>query len=330
MGTANTRLAIADKGLVLSEATFLGVNTKLKEYLFFGDEAKTIVGKTPEFIKILRPVVSGVISDFDGQVALINKFVERAVYPYLKSYVFIRPKMRCVVAVPYISTEIERKAVEEVAAKTGFSNCYLIEKSIANAYSLKINIFSHHPVLLADMGGGLIEISILSGGGVVAQKTLKNAGDSFNHVVANYLYLKYGVILGESTCEQLKIKLLDFGSAEESLTVRGKSLENGLPKSVRVKSSDIKEALLSNFSQIIDAIKEIIELAPPEVVDEIYDRGVILTGELARVPNIDTFFSKELKIDTVASQDFGNSTIYGLLKICKNEADLIRVSIPKI
>ncbi len=330
LGTSNTRIAIREKGIVLSEPSYVGLNSSIKEYIFFGTDAKTIVGKTPQFIKIIRPVVAGVISDFDAEVSLISKFMSRSVAIYIKKFPIFKPQLRAIASVPFIATEIEQKAVEEVLLKVGCSQVFLIEKPIAAAIGAGINVFYHHPHLLIDLGGGLTEMSIVSGGGVVAEKTLKTAGDSMNHTLANYIYLKYGIVLGEATCEHLKIYLLHFNDQNKTFTVRGKSLENGLPKSVRIKSSDVKEALLGHFTQIIDGVKELIEISPPEVVDEIYERGIILTGGVANSLGIDRFLAGELKIDVIKASSLDDAVIKGLLKISANQEDLVKLSIPKI
>lgn len=330
LGTSNTRIAIKDKGKVLSEPTYVGLNTSSKEYIFMGSEAKAIVGKTPNFVKNIRPVVNGVISDFDAEVSLINRFMLKAVNIYLKNFIFLKPQLRAIASVPYSATEIEQKAVEEVFLKTGFSSVFLLEKPIAAAVGANINIYYHHPHLLMDLGGGLTEISIVSGGGIVAEKTLKIAGENMNHILANYVYLKYGIVLGETTCEHLKIYLLNFSDENKTFTVRGKSLENGLPKSVRIRSSDVKEALFGHFSQIIDGVKELIEVSPPEVVDEIYERGILLTGGLANIQGIDRFLASELKIDVLISSDPDDAVIKGLLKISNNPEVLVKLAMPKI
>ncbi|MCL4385687.1 MAG: rod shape-determining protein, partial [Cyanobacteria bacterium] len=217
LGTSNTRIAVKGKGKVLNEPSYISLNTISKDYIFFGREAKTIVGKTPEFVKIIRPVVSGVISDFDAEVALLKNFVTKSIYPYFKGFPFLKPQLRAIAATPYISTEIEQKAVEEVLAKIGFSSVFLVEKPIATAFGVGVNVFITIPNLIADLGGGLIEMAITSGGGIVSEKTLKTAGDMMNNTVANYTYLKYGIILGESTCEQLKIRLLNFKDSKKCM-----------------------------------------------------------------------------------------------------------------
>lgn len=324
-GTSQTKIAIKDKGIALREPTYLGYNSKIKEYIFFGKEAKSVLGKTPDFIKIVRPVVSGVISDFDAEVALIRKFLDQSVYLFLSNNL-IKPPIRSISVVPTIATEIEQKAVEEALLKAGSSQVYLIEKSLATAAGCNINIFSHQPNLIADLGGGLIELSIISSGGIVAQKSLKTAGDSMNKLVYNYVYLKYGVILGEATCESLKIDLLNFANEEKTTAIRGKSLETGLPKSVRITSADIKEALLTSFNQISDGIKELIENSPPEILDELLKRGIILTGGLAQINGIDRFFANELKIDVYCIDDVQNATINGLLKLGKNFQQIAKLA----
>lgn len=325
LGTATTRIAIKDKGIVLKEPTYLGYNTKIKEYIFFGNEAKTIVGKTPDFIKITRPLANGVLYDFDAEVALVKKCIEKSVMPYFSKNNILRPTIKALTCVPYIATEIERKAVEEALIKAGCNYVYVMEKPLATAAGCDFDIFSHHPHFIIDLGAGVVELSIVSGGGIVSQRTLKNAGDNMNKLIANYTYLKHSMILGEATCEDLKITLLNFTSDDDTAVVRGKSLETGLPKSVRMKTGDIKESLVTTFNQIIDAVKELIESSPPEVADEIFTNGIMLTGNIAKVPGIDQFFSKELKIDVHVSEHHGDSTIYGLMNIDRNPDQFFKV-----
>lgn len=330
LGTSNTRIAIGDKGIVLKEPTCLGLNKKIGEFIFFGQEAKRITGKVPDFIHIMKPMVHSIISDFDAEVALIRKFVEKSVNPYISSYSFFRPSFEAMTAVPSLATEIEKKAVEEVFYKMSASRVYLIEKSLASAIGCGYNVFAHKPILIVDMGGGLIEISIISGGGIVTYKALKNAGDHMDKLIYNYVYLKHGLILGEITCEELKINLLNFKNIDKTMIVRGKSLETGLPKSAKIKSADVREALITNFNQILDSVKEVIELSPPEVVDEIYNQGVILTGGVANIDGIDQYFSQELKIESHAIDFPENSVVNGLLRLGqhKEQLHILKLNLP--
>lgn len=325
LGTSTTRVAIKDKGVVLREPTYLGYNSRIKEYIFFGTEAKTIVGKTPDFIKIIRPLTNSVLYDFDAEVAFIYFCKSKGLDPYLAQYKFLKPPITSFCAVPTIATEIERKAVEEALQKAESSDVISIEKSLATAAGCGFNIFSHQPNFIIDMGGGLIELSVVSGGGIVSQRTIKNAGEHMNKLIANYTYMKHGLILGEATCEDLKIQLMNFIDKEETANVRGKSLETGLPKSIKLKTSDIKEALISQFHQIIDATKEIIEISPPEVADEIFQNGIALTGGIAGIKGIDHFFSQELKIETYVVEHYQDATIFGLMRLGKNPEDIFRL-----
>lgn len=325
LGTDTTRIAIKDKGVVLKEPSYLGYNSRIKEYIFFGVEAKTIMGKTPEFIKIIRPLSNGVLSDFDAEVALLAEFIEKSIFPYISQNILLKPTFHALTCVPTIATEIEQKAIEESLLKVGCNNVLLIEKALATAAGCGFDIFSHSPHLVIDLGAGLIELSIVSGGGLVAQKTLKNAGEHMNKLIGNYMYLKHGIVLGERTNEELKTVLLNFENHEEISTVRGKSLETGLPKSVRVKTSDIKEALLNNFNHIVDSTKELIEVSPPEIADEIFNNGITLTGGMAKIKGIDKFISRELKIDTYIAEHSTDATVYGLMQLDKNPDNVFKL-----
>lgn len=318
LGTSITRIAVKDKGVVLREPTYLGYNSRIKEYIFFGREAKTILGKTPDFIQIIRPMINGILSDFDAEVALIEYFTKKAIHPYFAQYRFLKPTMKAFSVKPSIATEIEHKAVEEALEKAGYSSVYLVDKPIATTAGCGFDVFSHQPHFIVDIGGGLIELSIVSGGGIVIQKTLKTAGEYMNKQIASYAYLKHGVILGDKTCEDLKINLLKFSGEEKQAMVRGKSLETGLPKTIRMRTSDIKEALLTAFNQIIDSVKELIELSPPEIADEIFRNGITLTGSMAGVEGLEGFFTQELNIPATRAQHYSDATIYGLMEIDKN------------
>lgn len=326
LGTSKTKIGIHGKGVTIDEPSYLGFNSRIGEYIFFGKEAKSIVGKTPDFIKIVRPIVSGVISDFDAEVELLKKFLQQSVDIFYQNRLF-KPGMQALSIVPPIATEIEQKAVEESLNKIGVSNIFLIEKPLATAAGCGLNIFSHSPNLIVDLGGGLIEISIISGGGIVAHKSLKIAGDHMNKLIYNYCYLKYGLILGESTCEQLKIDLLNFNDKENIAPIRGKSLENGLPKSVRIKTSDVKEALLSTFNQISDGIKELIETSPPEILDELLNKGVFITGGLSQISGLDSFLSNEIKIDIQKAENSQHTTINGLLILANSIETISKIAL---
>lgn len=326
LGTTETKIAIKDKGIILREPSYIALNTKNNEYIFYGKEAKEIIGKTPEFIKIIRPISHSVIVDFDSEVALIKKYLERSVYLYFNNQL-IKPTLSGLAVIPSISTEIEQKALQEALYKAGINQVFLIEKSLATATGCGINIFSNKPALIVDLGGGLIEISIVGSGGIISQKTLKTAGENMNKIIFNYIYLKYGVILGEATCELLKTEILNFNNEEKIMTIRGKSLESGLPKSIKVKTSEIKEALINNFNQIIDNIKEILEVSPPEIVDEVNNQGIHLAGGISKIKGLKNFFEDNLKINVIQEETNYYATIRGLMYLAKNKERLSKIII---
>ena len=318
LGTHTTKIGIKGKGVILREPSSVAIKSQPKEYMFFGTEAKSIMGKTPEFLRVSRPVIGGIISDFDSEVALIRFFLEKSVYPYLNS-TFIKPPLHGVAAVPPTATEIEQKAVEEAILKAGCSSVDMIKKPLATAAGVGINVFYHEPHCVVDMGAGLIELSIVSGGGIVAQRSLKQAGDAMDRVIMNYIHLKHGVVLGEATCERLKISSLTFDTAQDKTEmVRGKSLENGLPKSIKIRSSELREALTPTFSLIIENIRELLELSPPEVVNDIYQEGIMLAGKGSSILALNTYIQEELHIDVHVPEHASEATIYGLLRLMQH------------
>ncbi len=323
LGTHTTKMGLQGKGVILREPTCTALRTQpVREYLFFGTEAKQIMGKTPEFLSIIRPVVNGIVSDFDTEVELLRFYIEKAIAPYTRQ-LLIKPPLHAITAVPTSATEIEQKAVEEALLKSGCTAVSMVRKPLATAAGAGLNVFFHKPHLIVDIGAGITEISVVSGGGIVASKTLKQAGDYMDKVIANYIHLKHGIVLGEVTCERLKMVCLRFGGEEVTELVRGKSLENGLPKSVKIRASELREALTPTYTLIIDTIKELIELSPPEVVNDIYQDGVVLTGKAALIPGFSEFMAEELKIEVVVPEHAGEATIYGLLKIA-NSPDLLK------
>jgi rod shape-determining protein MreB len=327
LGTHTTKIGLKGKGVVLREPTCAALRIQpTKEYLFFGSDAKQILGKTPEFLQIIKPIVNGIVSDFDTEVALLRFYIDKAITPYTQS-MFIKPPIHAITAVPTIATEIEQKAVEEALLKAGCSFVSMIKKPLATASGAGFNVFFHKPHLVVDIGAGMTEISVISGGGIVNYKALKQAGDYMDRVIANYIHLKHGVVLGEATCEKLKISCLNFSGAEVTELARGKSLENGLPKSVKIRSSELREALTPTYTLIIDTIKELIEMSPPEVVNDIYQEGILLTGKAALIPGFATFIGDELKIEVVVPEHAAEATIYGLLKIADAPTHLKSVRI---
>lgn len=319
IGSSFSRIAIFDKGIVLREPTIIAINSKNNNYLFFGREAKEIQGKSPPYINIVKPIKHGIISDFDAFVNLISYFLEKSVKPYLKQKSIFKPQIEAFATIPSSSTEVEQKALIDGLNKVGFHTVRLIEKPLATSAGVGHLISSQKPIFIVDFGGGLIEASVISLGGIVINKVLKQAGDHLDRLIINYLHLKYGLIIGSNTAENLKIELFNFlNDNEKTITVRGKSLESQMPKSIRVKSDDIKESLYGYFNLVLDLIKDVLEACPPEIINEIVNTGIYFTGGLATIKGIDRFFSTDLKIPVILSENQNNCTINGILSLIKN------------
>ncbi len=327
LGTHTTKIALQNRGVVLREPSYVAERTQPREYIFFGTEAKTIIGKTPDFLTIHKPMVNSIISDFDSEVVLLRYFLEKSVYPYLNKS-FIKPPLVGVSTIPPIATEIEQKAVEEALLKAGCGAVELVKKPLATAMGAGLPVFHHQPHCIIDIGAGTVEVSIISGGGIVSNRTLKQGGDTMDKIIQNYVHLKHGIVLGEATCEKLKISALTFDTAKDTAeVVRGKSLENGLPKSVKIKSSELREALTPVFTTIIDTAREILEQSAPEVVNDVYQEGIILTGKSALIPGLDAYIKDEVHIDVNIPDHADEATVYGLLKLINHPQRLASISL---
>lgn len=327
IGTSMTRIAIDEKGIVLREPTFVGHNVRTGQALFLGDEAKQIYGKAPEFIKVIKPIEHSIISDFDATVALVQEFLKKSVYPYYHAS-FVRKGLSAYTAVPTSSTEVEQKALHEALIKAGFNSAHLIERPLAAAIGAQLDVFTNKPTFVIDMGAGSVEIAIIIMGGIVSSRVLKTGGDHMDKLIYNYLHLKYGLIIGEQTAETLKNELYSLNDKKGVKAIRGKSLENGLPKSVRVTSADIREALAVPLNHIIDAIKELIETSPPEIIDGMIKSGAVLTGHLAKVPNLDQFIMNEVKMPVSTAKNPEDATIQGIYTLFrKDNAELLKRSL---
>ena len=327
LGTSLTRIAIPEKGIVLREPTYIGINTKTSEYIFFGQEAKEIYGKAPQFVDIIKPVEHSIISDFDSGAALMLRYFRASVYPYFFKSKLLKTKLTAYAAISSSATEVEQRATEELLNKAGAQTVFLIEKTVAASLGAGLSVFANKPVFIIDMGAGLIEMAIIIMGGIVVTKSMKLGGDHMDRLIANYLHLKYGIITGVSTCEKLKNTTYSLASDKSVMTVRGKSLENGLPKSVRVNSQDLKEALASNLNQIIDGIKELLEMVPPETIDGIIKDGIVLTGQLASIGGIDKFIMQDVKIPVAVAENPQDATIQGILKLISNKEKAKKIMI---
>jgi rod shape-determining protein MreB len=335
LGTANTLVFVKGKGIVIREPSVVAMHKKTKKVIAIGSEAKKMVGKTPITIVTVRPLKGGVISDFDATAAMISYYIEQVhEIGTLIPTAFSRP--RVVIGIPSSVTEVERRAVWEAALSAGAREAFLIEEPMAGAIGENISVFSPTGFMVVDIGGGTTEIAVISLGGIVVSKSLRNAGDDMDAAIAHYIRLRHGLLIGEKSAEDLKINIgsafegkrkKDEKPQDKMAVIRGRDIETGLPKSLRVTELEVREALSPILTQIVDAIAGVIEDAPPELTSDILERGVLLTGGGSLLPGFDQLIVERTHIPVIRSEDPLTSVVRGTGKVLEDETLLDRVKV---
>jgi len=301
LGTKNTLVYTIDKGIVLSEPSVVAVNTRTDEILTVGEEARKMVGKTPSHIQAIKPLVDGVISDFEASEKMIKYFINKV---HVNKFT-LAPRPRVVIGIPLDITEVEKKAVEDAAKSAGAREVFLIEESMAAAIGAKMPVSEPTATMIVDIGGGTTEIAVISLGGVVTWKALKLAGNAMDNDIVEYIREEFNILIGEQTAEEVKIKIGSSTALKEpmEMEVRGRDLFSGLPNAVTVNSGQIQEAIDKTIKQIIDNIKSTIESTPPELVADIYKQGIYITGGGALLRGLDKKIAGITKIPVRIADD---------------------------
>ena len=342
LGTANTLVWIRGKGIVIREPSIIAIHKKTKKLIALGSEAKKMLGKTPELIVTIKPLRSGVISDFDATSAMISRFVHD-VHSSGSSLPLAFSRPRVVIGIPSSVTEVQRRAVWEAALSAGAREAFLIEEPMAAAIGEGISVFAPTGKMVVDIGGGTTEIAVISLGGIVVSRSLKTAGDDMDAAITHYIRLRHGLLLGEKTVEELKIKL---GSAYErprrkkkddedekekeedrAAIVRGRDLETGLPKSLRVTEVEVREALAPIISKIVESVADVLEEAPPELTADILENGILLTGGGSMLYGLDKLIVDRTHIPVIKSEDPLTTVVRGTGKVLEDEELLNRVKV---
>ena len=327
LGTVNTLVAVKGKGIVIREPSVVAIHKKTKQVLAIGTEAKRMIGRTPAVIEAIRPLRDGVISDFDTTEAMLRHFIQKVHQSPGRLPKIPRP--RVVIGIPSGVTEVERRAVQDAALSAGAREAYLIEEPMAAAIGADMRIEEPDGNFIVDIGGGTTEIAVISLGGMVLNRSLRVAGDELDQDIITYMRMRYGMLIGERTAEELKIEL---GSAiqlpkEKDTIVRGRELASGLPKSIKISSTEIREALSSTVTQIINSIHEILEETPPELLSDILERGIVITGGGALIRGIDKRISDETKIPVLIAEDPLTTVVRGCYKLLDNLDLLAKVKV---
>ena len=301
LGTANTLVYVKDKGIVINEPSVVAINEKSNQILAIGREAKEMVGKTPPHITVTRPLTDGVVSDFEAAEKMLKHFIEKV---HRETFT-VMPRPRVVISIPLGVTEVERKAVEDAAFNAGARAVFLVEEPMAAAIGAKLPISEATGSMVIDIGGGTAEIAVISLGGVVTWKSLRMAGDELNKNIINYLKDQYNLLVGEKTAEDIKMKIGSAFEQEETISakVKGRDLIAGLPKEMSIPSPAIRDAMSRTISSLIDNIKATVEETPPELVADIFDKGIILSGGGALLKGLDKRISAETGIPATIVDD---------------------------
>ncbi len=327
LGTSNTRLFVKDKGLVMHEPSFVAVNLRTNHILAVGHTAKDMLGKTPPHIQTTRPLTKGVISDFEVTEKMLKYFVD-AIHD--EGGFAIVPRPRIIMGVPLEITEVERKAVEDAALSAGAREVSLVEAPLAAAIGAGLPVEESIGNMVVDIGGGTTEIAVMSLRGIVTWKSLTVAGDEMTKNIMQYARDVFNLLIGDRVAELVKWRIgstVDTGDRLE-MEMRGRDLVTGLPRQVIVNEGQVREAMYKSVRMLIENIKATIEMTPPELVADIYERGIVLTGGGGLLRGIDRSIAKEADIPVRVAEDPMTATVRGAGALLSNNALLRDIALP--
>lgn len=327
LGTANTLVWVRGKGIIIREPSVVARQKKTKEILAIGASAKKMLGRAPNLIDVVRPLKDGVIADFDATESMLRFYIKKVhesgnVIPKI-------PRPKVVIGIPSGVTEVERRAVADAALSSGARQVYLVEEPMAAAVGVGLPIEDPKGVFIVDIGGGTTDIALISMGGVVVGKSIRVAGDEMDEAIINYARLKYSLLLGQPSAESIKISIGSASSdvKEKFTVVRGRDLETGLPKSIKLSSDEIREALSPIINQITTNIKEVMEEAPPELVSDVMKDGIVVTGGGSMIPGLDKAIAEATKMPVILAEDPLSSVVKGTGKLLENEGLLKKIKV---
>jgi len=326
LGTSNTLVYSKDGGIIIHEPSIVAVNTRTDQILAVGKDAKDMLGKTPPHIEISKPLSKGVISDFEVTEKMLKYFIDKA---YSGSMGFVaRP--RIVIGVPLETTEVERKAVEDAALSAGAKKVHLVESPMLAALGVRLPLSESVGTMIVDIGGGTTQIAVMSLAGIVTWKSMEIAGDELNKNIIQYARDVFNLSLGERMAEKVKMRIGSAVPLESPLEIdmRGRDLLTGLPKEIIVNDTQIREAMERSIRAIVDQIKATLEKTPPELVADIYERGIVLTGGGSLLRGMDSIISRHAEIPVRVAEDPSTAVVRGAGLLMEDEELLKDISLP--
>ena len=319
LGTANTLIYVKGKGIILSEPSVVAIKKGTNQVLKVGKEAKEMLGRTPGGIVAIRPLKDGVIADFDVTEHMIRAFI-------LKTHnrkALVRP--RVIVGVPSGITQVEKRAIRDAADQAGAREVYLIEEPMAAAIGAGLPVQEPSGSMIVDIGGGTTEVAVISLSGIVYSQSVRIAGDEMDEAITQYLKRKYNLLIGERTSENIKIQIGSAYPFDEprKMDIKGRDLVDGIPKTLTMNDSDIREALHDPVFSIVDAVKTALERTPPELSADIAEKGIVLAGGGALLHGLDTLISLETHLKVRVADDPLSCVVLGTGKVL-DELDLLK------
>ncbi len=300
LGTANTLVYVRGRGIVLNEPTVVALNEKTGRVVAVGSQAQKMIGRTPSHITAIRPLVDGVISDFEITEEMIAYLINKSQNNSKKMF-----GPRVLVGVPSGITNVETRAVRDAVKNSGAREVHLIEEPMVAAIGNRLPIKDAIGSVIIDIGGGTTDIAVISLGGIVNSKNLRVAGDRFNDDIIQYVRNKFKILIGEKTAERLKIDIGSVLPLDEPLeaTMRGRDLVTGLPREVKISDTHIRKAISQSLVLLLDSVKEVLEITPPEIISDILNRGIILTGGGAMIKQLDVLLNEVAKVPVYVADD---------------------------
>ena len=335
LGTANIKIAVLGKGILVKDPSCATRNKKTKKFVAFGKEAKDMIGKTPSQLETIRPLKNGVIADFDATEAMLRYYFEKIKTPNSKTglgfFLSKIARQKVIIAIPSGITEVEMMAVKEVALEAGAREAFLIEQALASAIGANLSVMTSQGTMIVDIGGGTTEVAVISLGGIVVNRSIRSAGDEMDEMIRNFCRLKYSLLLGIQSAERVKISIgsaFPTGKKKDRYTVvRGRDLETGLPKSIRLSEGEIREAIAPVVNNIIQAIKETIEETPPELIGDVMEGAITLAGGGSLLTGFGERIAQETKIPTILASHPQTCVVRGSAKVLENRGLLGKVVI---
>ena len=313
LGTANTVITLGKKGVVLSEPSAIAYHKRTKEVLAVGKRAYQMIGKTPSYIEVIRPLSGGVISDDRMTQYMIREFILQ-----VSGHRLTKP--RIIICVPSFITDVEKRAVVEAAMSAGSRKAYLIDEPIAALIGAGVNIGKARGNMVVDIGGGTTDVAIVSMNGIVTSHSVRAAGNTLDQAIIRYMQTRYKLLIGERTAERVKIEMTNLYDprADVTMWVKGRNLVSGLPEMREISELEIFEAVEDVVADIIEAIKTVLEETPPELSADIFDHGIIMTGGLSQLPGLDQLLRTGTGVRVTIARMPGNCTCLGMGKMLRS------------